>query len=61
MGIFSNITKAALNVAVAPVALAVDVLTLPASSTDLHRGPFDRTGNCLNRAAKATGDALEGK
>ena len=61
MSIFGSLTKAALNVVAAPIALVVDVVTLPVSSTELHKGPFDRTANCLNRAAESTNDALEGK
>lgn len=60
MSILGNLTKAALNVVAAPVALVVDVATLPSSAYDL-KGPFDRTGNCLKRAVDATGDALEGE
>ena len=58
MGILSNLTKAALNVAVSPVALVVDLATLPASSLDL-KGPFDRTADCLKRAGKCVEAAVE--
>ena len=58
MGILSNLTKAALNVAVSPVALVVDLATLPASACDLS-GPFDRTAGCLKRAGKCVEAAVE--
>ena len=61
MSILGNLAKAALNVAATPVALAVDLATLPASSMDLRKGPFDRTAKCLRRAGEATEDALEGE
>lgn len=54
----TNFTKAALAVAVAPVAVVADVLTLPASSMDPHRGPFDRTANVLEQAGRALDAAL---
>jgi hypothetical protein len=45
-----NLAKAAVSVAVAPVALAVDIVTLPASAEDPHRGAFDRTAALLDNA-----------
>jgi hypothetical protein len=50
-----NLTKAVVAVAVTPVDAVVDVLTLPASSLDPHRGPFDHTAKRLQQA----GDALD--
>ncbi len=45
-----NLFKAAVSVALTPVALAVDLVTLPASADDLRRSPFDRAGKLLNAA-----------
>lgn len=58
MGILSNLTKAALNVAVSPVALVVDIATLPSSALEI-KGPFDRTANCLKRAGRCIEAATE--
>ena len=58
MGILSNLTKAVVNVAVSPVALVVDIATLPASACDL-KGPFDRTANCFKRAGRCVEAAAE--
>lgn len=41
----TNLTKAVAAVVATPVAILADVVTLPASSWDPHRGPFDRTGS----------------
>ena len=51
--ILSNLTKAAVSVAAAPIALVADVVTLPASAEDPHRGPFDRTSACFDAAGEA--------
>lgn len=53
-----NLTKAAASVALTPVAVAVDVLTLPATSMDLNRGPFDNTAALLKNAGECTKQAL---
>lgn len=53
--VLTNVTKAAVAVAAAPVALVADVVTIPASSLDHRRGVFDRTGSML----KAAGDCLQ--
>lgn len=51
-GILGNLVEGAAKVAVgavvAPVALAVDVVSLPATADDLKRGPFDQTSKALN-------------
>lgn len=48
----TNLAKAAVAVVATPVYLAVDVITLPASSlVDSNRGPFDRTAECLKTAS----------
>lgn len=53
-----NIAKALVAVAVSPVALVVDIVTLPASSCDYNRGPFDRTAKVLDAAGKNISDAI---
>ena len=46
-GILGNLTKAVVAVALTPVAVAVDIVTLPASAErDEH--PFGRTAKLLN-------------
>lgn len=57
--LLSNIAKATVAVAVAPVALAVDIVTLPASADDFNRGAFDRTEKMLDAAGKAITDAVK--
>jgi hypothetical protein len=57
--ILSSLTKAAVAVVATPVALAVDVLTLPASSMDPHRGPFDRTEEMLDAVGKNISAAVK--
>lgn len=59
MNFLSNMLKAAASVALAPVALVVDVLTLPASSFDPHRGPFERTGALLSNAGDKATEAVK--
>lgn len=58
-GMIEKLTKAAVAVALTPVAVVVDVVTLPATSCDLHRGPFDNTGNLLKSAAKNVEEAIK--
>ena len=50
-GILGNLTKAAVAVALSPVALAVDVVTLPASA-DNGDSPFKRTEKLLGAAGE---------
>jgi hypothetical protein len=57
--ILANLTKAAIAAAVSPVALIADVLTLPASSMDPHRGPFERTAGILNTAGACVVQAIK--
>lgn len=54
-----NILKAVVSVAVTPVALVADICTLPASSYDPHRGPFERTGWALKNAGECMKAAVE--
>lgn len=59
MNMFTNLAKAAIAVVTTPVALVADVLTLPASSMEPHRGPFDRTARRLEQAGQAMDEALK--
>jgi hypothetical protein len=63
VNVLVNVTKAAVATIATPVALVADVLTLPASSMDPYRGPFDRTsaqlrrvGECMDAATKPERD-----
>jgi hypothetical protein len=47
MNILTSIAKSLIAAAATPVAVLADVLTLPASSMDPHRGPFERTAAVL--------------
>lgn len=51
MGLLGNLIGTAIDVAVLPVRLAVDVVTLPASADDPERGPFDNTAKGLKDIA----------
>lgn len=55
----TNLTKSAVALAAAPVVLVADIVTLPASSMDPHRGPFDRTADMLDKAGRALDAAVE--
>lgn len=59
LNLLSNLAKAAVAVAVTPVAIVADVLTLPESSCDPHRGAFDKTAKTLNQAAEAFNEAVK--
>lgn len=54
----TNLAKAAAAVVISPAAVVADVLTLPASSLDPHRGPFDRTAKVLNAAGQCAMEAI---
>jgi hypothetical protein len=56
--LLTNLTKATVAVALTPVAVVADVLTLPATSMD-NRHPFGKTGALLKAAAEATMEAVE--
>ncbi len=60
-GMLTNLAKAAVGVVVAPVALVADVVTLPATAGDLHRGPFDNTDKVLSNTMKNLQDAIDPK
>jgi len=55
----TNLTKAAVAVAVAPVALVVDIVTLPDSASSYNKGPFDRTAKVLGAAGDAVSKAIK--
>lgn len=57
--VLTNLAKAAAAVAVAPVAVVVDVVTLPASANDWNKGPFDRTAKVLGAAGDAVSKAIK--
>lgn len=58
MNLLTNLVKAAVSVALTPVAAVADVLTLPASSLDPYRGPFDRTAAMLKNAGECAVEAV---
>jgi hypothetical protein len=60
-GMLTSLAKAAVGAVVAPVALAADVVTLPATAGDLHRGPFDSTPKVLSNTMKNLQDAVDPK
>lgn len=57
----TGLTKVAVGVVVAPVALVADVITLPASAEDPHRGAFDNTAAALGLAGKGVKEAVKGE
>lgn len=56
--LLTNVTKAAVAVAASPVALVVDVVTLPASAID-GDDAFGRTGRMLGAASDAMKEAVK--
>jgi hypothetical protein len=56
--LLTNLAKAAVAAALTPVAVVADVLTLPASSLDPHRGPFDRTEHMVAACGKCITEAI---
>lgn len=59
LNMLTNLTNAAVAVVASPLAIAADVLTLPASSMDPHRGPFDRTAKVLSAAGQCFKEAVK--
>lgn len=57
--ILTHLTKAAVCVAVAPVALVADLATLPESAMHPTKGPFSRTGQLLGAAGRNVKEAVE--
>jgi len=58
-GLIGNLAKAAVAVALTPVALAVDIVTIPASAERGEDHPFQRTGNLLNSVGDSVKKSLE--
>jgi hypothetical protein len=57
-GMLTNLSKAIVSVAIAPVALVVDIVTLPASAEN-NSGPFDRTTKLLDNAGECIKEAVK--
>jgi hypothetical protein len=57
LNILTNVLKAVVAVAAAPVVVIADLATLPASA-HAGRGPFERTGGVLRTAGKALDAAI---
>jgi len=60
-GVLESLAKAAVATVATPVALVVDVVTLPDSAMDLNKGPFDRTGKMLDAIGENLSNAVEPK
>lgn len=60
LGLFKNLTKAALNVAVTPVAIVTDVVKLPVTAFE-DRSPFEQTSKRLKDANECLDAALDPK
>lgn len=61
MGLFNcltNVVKAGVAVAAAPVAAAADLVTLPGSALD-NKPPFGRTAKMLNAVGKCMTEATK--
>ena len=58
-GMLEKLTKATVAVVLTPVAVVVDVVSLPATSMDHRRGAFDNTSELLRAAAKNVKEAVE--
>lgn len=56
--ILTNLLKAVVAVAAAPVVVIADLATLPASA-HAGRGPFDKTAGVLRTAGKALDAAIK--
>ena len=46
-GMLESLVKAAAAVVTVPVAIVVDVVTLPATATDFNKGPLEHTEKAL--------------
>jgi hypothetical protein len=57
-GIFTNLTKAALNVAVTPLAVAKDIVSLPVTAYE-DKNPFESTSKVLDNVSKSLNKALD--
>jgi hypothetical protein len=58
-GFLGNLTKAVVAVALTPVAVVVDVVTLPASADRGDDHPFGLTAKLLNSAGKNVEKAID--
>lgn len=58
---FGILLKAAVAVVAAPVALVVDIVTLPASAEHPTRGAFDRTADMLDASDYNIKQAVKNK
>ena len=56
---FGSLLRAAVGVALLPVAAVVDVVKLPVTALDPHKGPFDSTETVAKSVADNVKDALE--
>jgi len=56
--LLTNLTKAAVGVAIAPVAVVVDLAKLPSDAFD-NRNAFGRTGEILKTVGKNVKEAIE--
>ena len=56
-----SLLKAAVAIVAAPVALVVDIVTLPASAEHPTRGAFDRTAAMLDAAGDNMKQAVKNK
>ncbi len=56
---FGSLLKAAVGVVLTPIAVVVDIVTLPATADTPHRGAFDNTGHMLNSVGKNIDKALK--
>lgn len=59
LGMLGSLTRAVVAVALTPVAVVVDVVTLPASAERGDDHPFQCTGSLLNSAGKNIIKAVE--
>lgn len=57
----TNLAKASVAVAVTPLAIIADVVTLPASAESNNRGPFDNTASTIKLAKDAFKLAVRGE
>lgn len=61
LGALSNLTRAAVAVALTPATVAADLLTMPAIAYRGEPHPFQRTAKMLDAAKKAAEKAVEPK
>ncbi len=58
-GMLTNLTKAVVSVAVAPVAIVADAVMLIPDSCDGNKEAFSRTGALLKNAGECVEEALK--